>query len=267
MKKVLFWFAAFLITLGSAVFQRLTGPTYPVRGVAELDGTIRYKFPRSHAGAGDQLIELAPPSPEIEGTLVWRRYGIEEPWRKQPMVRQESRLTATLPHQPPAGKLEYHVELQRDGQTLLLPDKENVVIRFRNDVPAWALIPHILLMFAAMLFSTAAGLAALIGTPTANKVKITLLLLFLGGFVFGPLVQKFAFAEYWTGLPFGTDLTDNKTLVAFVAWLVAFLRMRKPKGRAWIFAAALITLIAFLVPHSLHGSQLDYSKMGEVSLD
>ena len=36
---------------------------------------------------------------------------------------------------------------------------------------------------------------------------------------------------------------------------------KSPNPKRWILAAALITLIAFLIPHSLLGSELDYSKM------
>ena len=48
-------------------------------------------------------------------------------------------LIATLPEQPPAGKIEYHLELMAGGNPIDLHDENNVVIRFRGDVPAWAL--------------------------------------------------------------------------------------------------------------------------------
>ena len=35
----------------------------------------------------------------------------------------------------------------------------------------------------------------------------------LGGMILGPIVQKYAFGAYWTGIPFGHDLTDAKNLV------------------------------------------------------
>ena len=40
----------------------------------------------------------------------------------------------------------------------------------------------------------------------------TVVLLFLGGIIMGPVIQKYAFGAFWTGWPFGHDLTDNKTL-------------------------------------------------------
>ncbi len=87
-------------------------------------------------------------------------------------------------------------------------------------------------------------------------------LLFVGGLVMGPVVQKYAFDAYWTGWPFGTDLTDNKTIVAFLGWLGAALMIPKStKPHFLVIAAAVILLIIFLIPHSLLGSELDYSKL------
>ncbi len=42
------WLLAFLLTLLLAVYQRLSGPTYPIRGSETIAGiTIQYKFFRS----------------------------------------------------------------------------------------------------------------------------------------------------------------------------------------------------------------------------
>ena len=93
---------------------------------------------------------------------------------------------------------------------------------------------------------------------------ITLISLFLGGLILGPVVQNLAFGEFWTGWPFGGDLTDNKTLVSFAFWLIAAIRLRKhPEQKGWVLAAAVIMILVYLVPHSMFGSELDYSS-GEV---
>jgi hypothetical protein len=75
-------------------------------------------------------------------------------------------------------------------------------------------------------------------------------------------MQKFAFGVAWSGFPLGMDLTDNKTLIAFLFWIVALIAGRKGKpARPFVLAASLVTLLIFLIPHSLRGSELDYSKM------
>jgi hypothetical protein len=88
---------------------------------------------------------------------------------------------------------------------------------------------------------------------------LTLALLTMGGMILGPFVQKYAFGAFWTGVPFGWDLTDNKTLISFVAWIGAIWAGRKGnKAHGWILAASIITLIIFMIPHSVLGSELNY---------
>ena len=88
------------------------------------------------------------------------------------------------------------------------------------------------------------------------------LLLWVGGFILGPIVQKMAFDAFWTGIPFGHDLTDNKLLIAGVAWLWAILRLRGGRSaRTSVFAAAVITLVIFAIPHSTWGSQIDWEQL------
>jgi len=87
----------------------------------------------------------------------------------------------------------------------------------------------------------------------------TVALLFFGGMILGPIVQQYAFGELWTGIPFGWDLTDNKTFIAFVFWLIAlFTNLRLQENKFWVILATIITLVIFSIPHSMFGSQLDY---------
>jgi len=85
--------------------------------------------------------------------------------------------------------------------------------------------------------------------------------LLLGGMIFGPITQLYAFGALWTGFPFGYDLTDNKTLIAFIGWTIALIAVFKSKkpGR-WIIFASILMFIIFLIPHSVLGSELDYSE-------
>jgi hypothetical protein len=114
-----------------------------------------------------------------------------------------------------------------------------------------------------MLFSTRAGLAALDRKSNPRKLALwAAALLFIGGFILGPLVQHFGFGPYWTGFPLGFDLTDNKTFIAMIGWIIALIAGRKGKpARGWVLAAALLLLVVYSIPHSLLGSELDYSKL------
>jgi hypothetical protein len=263
MRKGLFWILAVVITLGSAVYQRKTGPTYPLRVEAGFGGAVEhFELPRSAETTGDAEMTVPAPAP-VEGWIEWRRFKTADDWTTVPLVREGDRLTGRLPRQPAAGKLVYRLQLRPGPDSSLVASGKSVIIRFKDPVPAWLIIPHIIVMFAGMLLSTAAGLAALDKKWNPRRLVLwTVALLFAGGFVLGPLVQKFAFGVAWSGFPIGSDLTDNKTLVAFVFWIAALIAGRKGRpARPFVIAASLVTLLIFLIPHSVRGSELDYSRL------
>jgi len=263
-RTVILWIFSLIITLISAIYQQKTGPTYPVNGgftIGEASG--QYKFERSHSGADEHKVAVIVSSNLIIGTLKYKRYKTVDEWTEIPMRRDSDTLCAFLPHQPPAGKIIYRVTLSTGNQRIELPEREPVLIRFRGDVPAAVLYPHIIFMFAAMLFSTRAGFEALF--KRNNLVALTWWtagLLFAGGIILGPIMQKYAFGELWTGAPFGWDLTDNKTLIGMVGWIMALIAVHRKKGsRGWTLFAAVLMLVIYLIPHSMFGSELDYGKI------
>ena len=73
-------------------------------------------------------------------------------------IYEEKGFFADIPQQPPAGKIQYYFEITDSHGSKTYMNDTPVVIRFKGDVPAFVLIPHILIMFIAMLFSTLAGL-------------------------------------------------------------------------------------------------------------
>jgi len=264
MKKAGLWILAFIITLSAAVYQRLTGPTYPLRGKAEVGGTeVSYRLIRTHEIGPDCEIRVEVPERDIAGQLVYKRFKTDDPWTEVPMQREDGFLVGELPQQPSAGKLAYKVLLSKRTEPIALAGENPVIIRFKDPVPRVVLFPHIIIMFLAMLFSTRAGLEALRKDSNPRKLVLwTLGLLFVGGMILGPLVQKYAFGAFWTGFPFGYDLTDNKTLITFLGWIAAWIAGRKGKpARGWVLGASILLLVVYLIPHSLLGSELDYSKI------
>ncbi len=266
-RSFIFWILACIITICAGLYQRHTGPTYPINGKLELKGqTIKYQLDRSHAGENNHLVTIETNDETIVGQLEWKRYKTADEWLKIPMIYREGKLYAELPHQPPAGKLAYRIILQDESKLIMLPEKNFVIIRFRGDVPAAILITHVVLMFMGLVVSTRAGLEYFSKSHKINFLIIwTIGLLTMGGLVFGPIVQKFAFGAYWTGWPFGTDLTDNKTAVMVLMWVIAAIAYKRSKNpMKWVLAACILTLIVYLIPHSLLGSELDYSKIENI---
>jgi hypothetical protein len=263
------WTGALVVMVAAAAWQRLTGPTHPQRGHVEVAGEdVRFKLLRS-AVSGEPFMVSFPAPQAATGVVHYRRYPLDEPYRDVPMTREDQALVALLPTEPPAGKLEYFLTLSWPGAQARVPDGEPVVMRFKGDVPPSVLVPHVVVMFLAMLVGIRSALAALLGRPEAKRYAwVALVGITLGGLVLGPIVQKYAFGAFWTGWPFGGDLTDNKTAAMWLAWLVAlFVLARRPDprdrpARVAVVLAALVMIAVYVIPHSLRGSQLAYSRAG-----
>jgi len=269
--SVVLWTVAFVVTVLLAVFQRMTGPSYPIRGTEVLANgeVVSFSLPRSNEGRDELRIGLRAPSNESRATLEWRRYPTDGDFQSLAMtVNADGEFETRIPPQPAAGKVEYRILFEFAGEVVSIPENEAVVARFRASVPAHVLIPHILAMFLSMLVSSRALFEVLRpGAPRASGlVLVSMALLVVGGLMLGPLVQKFAFGAYWTGWPFGHDLTDNKTLIAFLAWLPAtILAWRRANTRLAVTLGWVVMMGIFLIPHSVRGSQLDWSEVEESS--
>ena len=283
MKKFLLWFLSFIITVCAAYYQRKTGPTYPRIVKLEVNGKINtLKLVRSLSTNERPEVRLAIMDTSVRAKLFYKRsksadaytesnftykiYPVHSPFLNKVFgITEEKGLFAPVPVQPVAGKLEYYFELTDSHGTRSVSKENPVVVRFKGDVPASVLIPHILIMFLAMFFSTLAGLMGLFRLPEFKKYSVwTLVLLITGGIILGSVVQKFAFGEFWTGVPFGWDLTDNKTLIAALFWILAVVMNRKRETPLYTILAAIVLLLVFSIPHSVLGSEFNY-KSGQVS--
>jgi hypothetical protein len=283
MKKFLLWLIAFIITIGAAYYQRTTGPTYPKRITVNINKSpVDLKLIRSIDLSERSEVKLKIYDTTVKANLYFKRFKTTDEYQVAPFtfkvypvksflmnrlfkITEEKGLFADIPPQPEAGKLQYYIEITDSEGTRFLMKETPVVIRFKGGVPGYVLTPHILLMFMAMLFSTLAGLMSIVKIPSYKKyAKWTLYLFITGGMILGPIVQKFAFGDFWTGVPFGWDLTDNKTLIALLFWILAVIMNRKHDKPFYTALAALVLLLVFSIPHSMFGSELDYTS-GQVT--
>lgn len=255
MKKSLYWFLAVVITLVLSIYQRMTGPTYPKKVTVELNGeSYKLKLPRSGV-QHDEVVKLKGVPSDAKAQMHYRRYPTTNDYTTVDFCWKDGEWEAALPVQPVGGKLQYYITV--DGKDY--PAEEPPLIRFRNDVPASILIPHILFMFAAMLFAVYTFLLVVTRKEYGKWLKITVATLFVGGFVFGPLVQHAAFGPWWTGFPIGTDLTDNKTLLSFLCFVAALVTMKWKYNKWVVVLAVLFMIVIFSIPHSTYGSEYDYA--------
>ncbi len=257
------WIFAFIFTVVIAGYQRRTGPTYPMDVKKEIgQKVIKADLIRTYDGQDDAKVILKIADTSIKGKVQFRRFKSYDSWTTAPMVRKGDSLIGSLPHQDIAGKVMYHITLAKGNEQVLL-NEEPAVLRYKGHVPMYILLPHILIIFLAMLFSTITGLEAITkGKNTLLYTWITIVTLLIGGLILGPIVQKFSFNVFWAGWPFGHDLTDNKSIVAFLFWVIALIvQYKNRETKFWPILASIVLLVVFLIPHSMLGSEIDYTKL------
>lgn len=277
MKKFIYWFLAIVITLCAAYYQRTTGPTYPKKAEIIINGQKNeLKLVRSLELDERSEVKLAITDTSVKARLFYRRYPANDEYNvadfsykvfpvhsfvmnKIFKIKEKKGFFAEVPQQPEAGKIQYYFEITDSNGTATYMKDTPVVIRFKGGVPWFFLLPHVLLMFTAMLFSTLAGLMSIGRHPLYRKYTLWTLILFVGGgIILGPIVQYYAFGDLWTGVPFGWDLTDNKTLIALLFWILAVIMNRKKERPLYTALAAVVLLLVYSIPHSMFGSELNY---------
>jgi len=254
----------------AADYQEKTGPTKEFKGSFAVGGeTLDFALLRSGNTDQDAPIIVPDPGDGVTGEVIYKRYPTAEPFTALPMESVAGDLQAWLPAQPAAGKLEFYVALSTPDGAIRIPEgEETLIMRFKDPVPLGFLVPHVICMFIALLVGVRTALGAVFYTEGVKRLAwTTLVLMTLGGMILGPIVQKYAFGAFWTGWPYGYDLTDNKTLIMWLVWVAVVLVLwRRPSPRDWavrgaMFVAAAVMLAVYVIPHSLRGSELDYEEM------
>jgi len=278
-KRILSWAAAAALTLLCFAFQNRTGPTYPLEGTfPTAKGDVAFKLLRSEEiGTGLQIMLRDPVPAGVSAKVRYRRYKSNDGWSETTMVPGTFRFSrrgsaeevrgvgATLPSLPErAGKYEYLVLVDDGSGQRSVTGERPVYARYKAPVPRAVLLVHILVVFLSMTLALRAGMQAIAGGEVRGLLWATIGSLVLGAFVLGPIVQKYAFGVWWSGVPFGYDWTDNKVLVELLAWLgaaAAALLSRNPRSvRAAVIGATVVTLAVYFIPHSIFGSEYDYTR-------
>lgn len=275
--------AAVIFTILMLAFTRKTTAVRSIHQLVEGEGMLieHNTVPKQ---VGDEIPLI---SARVEGAsevrLVYKigKEDVYQTVRMEPKAEEGNVFEASIPLHPKGSKAWYYLEAvdRRDSREvkITLPEMESgrphpVRLKFEGEVPAYIIIPHIISIFAAIFFATltlftAVDLKRGRGTLT-QSVKycaITLLLLFIGFFPFGWAMNHFAFGVLWEAFPFGRDVTDNKSQIMFLFWLVTLIMVKGTflgkgesknfiTGRGYstlVIVSFVATMIILAVPHSL----------------
>lgn len=266
MGKTISWFIALLITLSVAIFQFIMGSSYPL--VTEVNTgkqRIECVLYRSFTGKNDCPIILPIGDITVSGYLNYKIYQSDEKMSRIDFTREGDILTAKLPNQSPAGKLEYSVVLSKEGKPIDVNDGKPIIIRFLGRVPVTILVLQSLFIFLALLLSNMTGMYAALGIKTYRLlIYITIASMMVALFLFQPLMHKYALNQWWTCFPNSRELGDNKILIALMVWILAmYLNFRKSR-RGVVVLAALASILILSIPHGFPGIQHDPVNMNIV---
>ena len=240
------------------------------------DMRIEHVSVTEQVGPGSPAVSARIVSDElVEPSIVYTVVG-EEGTRRINMVHGgEGRWEAYLPAIEKSGRIMYALTIRREsGSTVRLPEEEGsfLLVKYKGEVSPVVLGLHIIFMFGAFYFMVQSLWSAIeilsSGRGKRSAVSNTrwvLVFTFIGGWPLGFLLNYQAFGPIWEGFPFGYDITDNKTQLIFLFWLVSLLLVRgsflgKGEERDWLgprgFALAILlsyilSLFLFIVPHSL----------------
>jgi hypothetical protein len=241
---------------------------------------------KEHMGAGDAVVRCRVT--DIQGewptealTLhyrirgAWRRVhfsGAKEPG--QPDVGAGAVFEAAIPNAGRGVAVPYYVQLElAPGQPLRMPGNaptSTFTLTFKGQPSGPLIAAHVLCMMGGLLPLLAAMVCAILFLPTGRFLAahrrlslIGFVLLFIGSVPLGIAVERQVFGTYWEGWPFGRDVTDTKTGVILLFWLILMLfrgrslwsrlpATRGPSDRAWagwLIGIAVFTVAMYLIPH------------------
>lgn len=275
--------AAVVFTLLMLVFTRNTNAVRSKHRIINQQGILidHQTVPKQ---VGDEIPVI---SARVKGASEVRlvyKIGLDGEYQTVAMIPKPTETNvyqATIPLHPKGIKAWYYLEAVATNElgevVVTQPEKnqgqiEPIKLKFEGDVPIYIILAHVLLVFGAILCSALALFSAIDvkrGKRTVGQsVKYTLwtlILMFLGFVPIGIAMNYFAFGAIWEAFPFGWDVTDNKSQIIMLFWLITLILVKGTlfgKGESknlvtergystWVIISFLANIIILAIPHSL----------------
>lgn len=279
-----FWriLVAIIFTLLLLGFARKTTTVQSVHKTVEKSGIlIDHNTVPKKIGDGDAVISVKV----IGAKEVKLFYKIENgEFRSVNMGLKEGEsdlFVAFIPYQKKGTQAWYYIEARKQiGDTKLtvsLPDKNSpnfkpILLKFEGNVPPYIIVSHVFCNFAGIFFSVLAIFSTvdlMRGKSTLKKSVLfsllTFIFLFTGFLLVGSALNSFAFGVMWEAFPFGSDITDNKSQIILLFWVVTLFLVKgtifgkdpsknlvsEKTYSTMVIISFVVTVIMYLIPHSI----------------
>jgi hypothetical protein len=238
--------------------------------------TLTHHTITENFGDGPIISLQALPSDRVRAVVLYSEHPGGPDYKTLEMNLSSGVFGAKLDPLPKGQKYWYHINVYQDNVNIaVLPpakagENSDQFIKFKGHIAPYIIIPHILFMFGTIFFGLLAVFTSIDLARGKGETKRSVLFMllaficaFIGGIPLGIVVSQQAFGgSGWGGWPLGTDITDSKTEVLLLFWLITlFLSWRGLAGRKMavtnrtysflVILSFLITFITFLIPHSI----------------
>jgi len=244
--------------------------------VKDAGMTLYHRTVAAQIGPGQPLLRVRVAPPLLLGIVVrWIQPPSKEIGARRLFRVEDNRYEGVLPDLGKGARIKYWITVTNvEGTKIRIPKDPSKfgILAFKGPASKPVLVAHIACMFGAFffmvmsLFGAVGILRAREGKRSAvRSARWVLISSFIGFVPFGMFLNHEAYGTLWEGYPFGRDITDSKTQVIFVLWLVTLLLVRGsfigggeekdrlgPAAFAWaIIVSFLVSLALFIVPHSI----------------
>jgi len=279
-----FWriLVAFVLTLVLLGFARKTTTVQSVHKTVEKSGIlIDHNTMPKKVGEGDAVISVKVIGAKEVKLFYKIKNGEFQSVYMTPKEEESDVFVASIPHHKKGTKAWYYIEAQKqigDKEiTVSLPDRDSpnfkpILLKFQGSVPSYIIVSHVFCNFAAIFFSVLAIFSAVDlkrGKSTLKKSVLfsllTFIFLFSGFFILGCALNYFAFGVMWEAFPFGHDVTDNKSQIILLSWLVTLFLVKgtilgknpsknlvsEKTYSTMVIISLVVTVLMYLIPHSI----------------
>jgi hypothetical protein len=279
-----FWriLIAFIFTLVLLGFARRVTMVRSVHKTVEKSGVIidHNTVPKKESQGDAQILVKVMGANDVK--LFYKiEKGEFQSVDMTPKEGESDVFVASIPHHKKGTKAWYYIEAQKQIDdkklTVSLPDRKStnfdpILLKFEGAVPPFIIFSHVFSNFAAIFFSVLAVWKAIDlekGKSTLKKSVVfsllTFVFLFLGFFVIGCALNYFAFGSLWEAFPFGSDVTDSKSQIVLLLWLVTLLLVKgtilgknpsknlvsEKTYSTMVIISFVVTVVMYLIPHSI----------------
>lgn len=237
-------------------------------------------FEQVGAGASRLDLDIVPAGDEMPGScrgveIIYTVSGNSESIRVPMENTGGISWTGYLPSMEKGNRVRYFFEVATGEDCMVrLPEEKDrtLLVKYKGKVSSLVLFLHIIFMFGAFFFMIEAALSALEVLRKKEGKGATIVMIrwlmfftFAGGWPLGFILNMQRFGPVWEGFPFGYDITDNKTQLMFIFWIVTiFLSWSSFTGRSEekdrlgrkgfavvVLTSFVLSFAIFLIPHSL----------------